>query len=127
MVSQACTRDYAYDRGKIDRIWVTDKERAALPPVGQAMTLDHSARGKSLYIGAHCVAIEGMPYDSTRALIDGLTEFATQQRYVCRHHWRPHDMIIWDNRTSLFSIATEKCYMAQTTIAGDTPIVTDAV
>ena len=86
-----------------------------------------SPRGKSLYIGAHCVAIEGMPYDSTRALIDGLTEFATQQRYLCRHHWRPHDTIIWDNRASLFSIAMEKYHMVQPTIAVDTPIVTDAV
>ena len=127
MVSQACTQDYAYGRGKIDRISVTDEERATLPPVGHARALDHIAQEKSLYIGAHCVAIEGMPYDSTRALIDGLTEFTTQQRYVCRHHWRPHDMIIWDNRASLFSIATEKCHMVQTTIAVDTPIVTDAV
>ena len=87
-------------RGKVDPNLVTDEERAALPPIRQAIVLDHGTRGKSLYIEAHCVEIEGIPSDKIHALIDELVEFASQERFVYRHHWRPHDMIMWDNRSS---------------------------
>jgi len=87
-------------RGKVDPNLVTDGERAALPPVRQAIVLDHGTRRKSLDIEAHCVEIEGIPSDKIHALIDELVEFATQERFVYRHHWRPHDMVMWDNRAS---------------------------
>ena len=118
--------DYAYGRSKIDPELVTPEERAAVPPVRQAMVLDHGVYGKSLYLGAHCAAIEGLDEAAGRALIDELMAFATRDRFIYSHPWRPHDMILWDNRAVLhratpFANATEKRLMVRTTIAGDGP------
>ena len=120
--------DYAYGRAKIDPNLVTAEERAAVPPVRQAMVLDHGDRRRSLYLGAHCASVEGMDQAEGRALIDRLMAFATQERFVYSHPWRPHDMILWDNRAVLhratpFANTTERRLMVRTTIAGDAPTV----
>lgn len=124
--------DYVYSRSKIDPNLVTDEERAAVPPVRQAMVIDHGAEfGKSLYLGAHAARIEGMPEDEGRALIDELMAFATQERFVYSHRWQPHDLILWDNRAVVhratpFESTTEKRLMVRTTIAGDAPTLVAA-
>lgn len=118
--------DYAYGRSKIDPNLVTDAERAAVPPVREAMVLDHGVHGKSLYLGAHAASVEGMNEAKGRALIDRLMDFAMQERFIYSHSWRPHDMILWDNRAVLhratpFASTTERRLMVRTTIAGDGP------
>lgn len=119
--------DYAYSRSKIDPNLVTDEERAAVPPVRQAMVIDHGPEfGKSLYLGAHAARMEGMEEAEGRALIDELMEFATQPRFVYAHKWHPHDLLLWDNRSVVhratpFESSTEKRLMVRTTIAGDAP------
>ena len=120
--------DYTYGRSKIDPNLVTSEERAAVPPVRQAMVLEHGRRGRSLYLGAHCASVEGMEQAEGRALIDRLMAFATQERFVYSHPWRPHDMILWDNRAVLhratpFASTTERRLMVRTTIAGDAPTI----
>lgn len=120
--------DYAFGRSKIDPALVTEDERRAVPPVRQAMVLDHGTYGKSLYLGAHCAAIEGWPEAEGRALIEELMAFATAQRFIYSHPWRAHDLILWDNRAVLhratpFASTSEKRLMVRTTIAGDRPTV----
>jgi alpha-ketoglutarate-dependent 2,4-dichlorophenoxyacetate dioxygenase len=120
--------DYAYGRAKIDPNLVTEEERAAVPPVRQAMVLDHGPHGRSLYLGAHCASVEGMGEAEGRALIDRLMDFATDRRFVYSHPWKPHDMILWDNRAVLhratpFASTAERRLMVRTTIAGDAPTV----
>lgn len=56
---------------------------------------------KALYVGGHCVAIEGMDDAEGRALIDALYDHATQDRFIYRHRWRRHDLVIWDNRCTM--------------------------
>jgi len=34
-------------------------------------------------------------------LVERLYTHATQARYVFRHHWRRHDLVIWDNRCTM--------------------------
>ena len=118
--------DYAYGRSKIDPDLVTDEERAVVPPVRQAMVLDHGAHGKSLYLGAHCAAVEGMDEAEGRALIDRLMAFADQPQFVYSHVWSAHDLILWDNlavlhRATPFASSAEPRRMVRTTIAGDGP------
>lgn len=118
--------DYAYGRSKIDPALVTAEERAAVPPVRQAMVLDHGRWGRSLYLGAHAARIEGMNETAGRALIDRLTGFATQPRFVYTHRWSPYDLILWDNRAVMhratpFRSSEEPRHMVRTTIAGDAP------
>ena len=118
--------DYSYGRSRIDPDLVTPEERQAVPPVRQAMVLDHGMHGKSLYLGAHCASVEGMDDAEGRALIDRLMDFAMQDRFVYSHPWRPHDMILWDNlsvlhRATPFASTREPRRMVRTTIAGDGP------
>ena len=128
---RVAVHDYAYGRSKIDPNLVTDEERRAVPPVRQAVVLDHGAWGKSLYLGAHCAAIEGVSETEGRALIDDLMAFAAQERFIYSHPWRPHDMIMWDNRAVLhratpFENTTERRHMVRTTVAGEGSTVPDA-
>ncbi|MEC8028315.1 MAG: TauD/TfdA family dioxygenase, partial [Pseudomonadota bacterium] len=117
---------------KIDPSLVTQAERDSLPPVRQAMVLDHGPElGKSLYLGAHAKAIEGMDAAASTALIEELMAFATQERFIYRHQWRPHDLLIWHNRTVLhratpFDGAREKRLMVRTTVAGEAPTLSAA-
>lgn len=124
--------DYGYSRGKVDPALVTEEERRAVPPVRQAMVLDHGpGLGRSLYIGAHAARVEGMEEADGRALIEELMAFATQDRFVYTHRWRPHDLVLWNNRAVLhratpFKGSTEPRHMVRTTIAGDGPTVAAA-
>ena len=45
--------------------------------------------------------IEGLSASESRLLLDALTAFATQDRYVYRHKWTKGDLVIWDNRCTL--------------------------
>lgn len=117
--------DFAWSRSRVDQTLMTDAERAAHPPVRQAMVLD-GPHGKALYLGAHAARIEGMADPDARALIDRLMAFATHDRFVYRHAWAPHDLVLWDNRAVLhratpFQSSNERRHMVRTTVAGDGP------
>ncbi len=56
---------------------------------------------KALYVGGHCTGVVGMDADEGAALVEALYAQATQDRYVFRHHWRRHDLVIWDNRCTM--------------------------
>jgi len=36
-----------------------------------------------------------------RAFLRGLTEHATQRKFVYAHVWKPHDLVMWDNRATM--------------------------
>ncbi len=56
---------------------------------------------KSLYLSAHIGGIVGWPVPEARAFIRDLTEHATQPQFVHAHAWRVHDLVMWDNRTTM--------------------------
>ena len=117
--------DFGWSRSRIDPALVTEAERAANPPVRQAVIVD-GPHGKALYLGAHARLIEGMDEAEGRALIDRLIAFGTQERFVYGHRWAPHDLILWDNRAVLhratpFLSRNERRHMVRTTVAGTEP------
>src|SRR5882762_10347818 len=78
------------------------EERAALPPVPQALVRVHpGSRRKTLYLAAHASHIVGWPFEQGRKLLEELTAFATQSRFVHRHRWEVGDLVVWDNRCTL--------------------------
>jgi alpha-ketoglutarate-dependent 2,4-dichlorophenoxyacetate dioxygenase len=80
----------------------SDEERAALPPVPQAIVRIHQGSGrKTLYLASHASHIIGWPIELGRALLDELISFATQPRFVYQHRWRAGDLVVWDNRCTL--------------------------
>lgn len=100
------------------------KERAAVPPVWHPMVRRHPESGrKSLYISSiYNDAIEGMGEEESRRLIEELSEFAAQPKYMYRHAWEPHDVLMWDNRCTVHAVTPydphERRVMHRTTIVG---------
>jgi len=129
--SLVAEHSFVYSRGLIGYDQFTDAERAAVPPVPQAVVRTHPATGrKSLYLGSHASHILGRPVDEGRALLRELLEFATRPQFVYRHVWRQHDLVMWDNRCVLHRGRPwdERRYrrvMHRTTVAGAGPTTVD--
>jgi alpha-ketoglutarate-dependent 2,4-dichlorophenoxyacetate dioxygenase len=63
-----------------------------------------------------------------RALLEELISFATQQRFVHRHHWRVGDLVVWHNRCTLhrarpYDDVRERRDMRRTTVEDSAPTV----
>lgn len=82
---------------------LSGEQKLRTPPVHHPVVRKHPVTGrKALYVGmAHTSHIVGMPVDEGRALVHELVEFATQPQFIHRHAWRPGDVLIWDNRSTL--------------------------
>ncbi len=101
------------------------EELATVPPVTHPLVRTHPVSGrKSIYLSPiYMEQIEGLSDAEARALIDDLTEWASQDRFVYRHKWRPDDVLMWDNRSTMhlvtpFDAATERRVMHRTTLLG---------
>ena len=79
-----------------------EDEMKRLPPVPQVLvrTIPQTGR-KSLFVASHAGRIYGMPDDEGRALIDELIAHTTQRQFVYTHRWRPHELVMWDNRCTM--------------------------
>ncbi len=74
-----------------------DAETTARHP----LALRHPLTGRTaLYLSTRdrCREVSGMTRDAAEQLIDELLEHSTRPTNVFRHAWRPHDVVIWDNR-----------------------------
>ena len=107
---------------------LTEEEKAEVPPVEHPLVRFHPNGQPSLYIGLHAEHIPGMGQDESRQLLDELVAFATQPRFVYRHHWTPRDLVIWDNRCTLHRALPyvplgKRRVMRRVTICGTGPAV----
>ena len=104
---------------------VTDRERAAFPPVRHPLVRVNPVNGrKSLFLGAHASHIEGMPVEEGRALLETLLDHVTQPQFCYRHEWTEGDLVIWDNRCVLhratpYDTTRHRRLMQRTTVSGD--------
>ena len=122
---KVCWHDYSYGRSKIDANLVTREEKKALPPVKQKLVLNNKKYVKSLYLGAHCSCIDGMPNDESQILLKKINHYTHNERFIYSHSWKPYDLIMWDNRAVLHRATPiqgkiEQRLMVRTTIAGET-------
>ena len=84
----------------------TEYELREHPPVPHPLARKHPATGRrSIYCGCHAWKIEGWAEADGRKLLDEMMDWIKQDRFVYRHKWRKHDLLIWDNRC-LFHAAT---------------------
>ncbi len=79
---------------------------------------------KTLYLSAHIGGIIGWPVPEARAFIRDLMEHATQRQFVYAHQWKPWDLVIWDNRTTMhrarrYNDLSDIRDMRRTTIRGE--------
>ena len=123
-----CEHSLIYSRELLGFDDLTEAERATMRPVRQVLTRTHPVSGrKSIYLASHIGTIIGWPIPEARAFIRDLTEHATQRRFVYAHHWRPFDLVMWDNRCTMHRVrrydATQIRDMRRTTVAGTAPTV----
>ncbi len=80
----------------------TEEEQKRLPPVPQVFvrTIPQNGR-KSLYVASHAGRIWGMSDAEGRALIDEMIAHVTQCQFIYSHRWRPHELVMWDNRCTM--------------------------
>ena len=98
------------------------------PPVDHPLVRTHPETGaKTLYIGNHASHIQGMPEAEGEALLLELLQHATQPQFVYTHHWRPGDLVMWDNRCLLhralanYEMTKERRVLHRTVVTGSVP------
>lgn len=83
--------------GMKDSDWTADATHRR-PPVDHPLVRTNPRTGrKALYLASHASHVLGLPIDEGRALIEELTDHATQRKYVYAHPWQPADLVMWDD------------------------------
>ncbi len=96
------THDRFHSRIKSGFTDFTEEDYKLTPPVPHPLVTTHPVTGrKSLLLGSHVSAIDGMTEAEAEALVAELTEFCEQPQFVYAHSWTPGDIIVWDNRSTL--------------------------
>ncbi|HEY3918045.1 MAG TPA: TauD/TfdA family dioxygenase [Stellaceae bacterium] len=81
---------------------IRPNEREAMPGTVQPLVRIHARTGrKSLVLASHAMRVVGLPDPEGRALLDQLTKFAIQDRFVYSHRWSAGELVIWDNRCTM--------------------------
>lgn len=120
---------FAYSRRQRDLPPLPNDEQALVPPVEHPLVRRHSDGRQSLYVSTtYMERIVGCNDAESRTLIDELMAWATQDRFIYRHRWQPHDVLMWDNRWTIhvvepFDHGRERRVMHRTTIAGNEPVM----
>ena len=116
---------YDYDNASMKR---GTKPREGIPSYWHPIVRTHPATGrKALYVNRlMTVAIEGLPDAEGEAVLDALFDHQEQPQFIYEHIWRPHDLLMWDNRCTLHArtdfSATERRLMRRLTILGEKPV-----
>ena len=107
---------------------MTDEQRLAKPPVDQPIVRTHPETGrKCIYLGDHAEYIVGMLYATGRALIEELNSLAVHADLTYEHHWRPGQLLVWDNRclmhrATAYDAATQGRVIRRCTVLGEVPV-----
>jgi alpha-ketoglutarate-dependent 2,4-dichlorophenoxyacetate dioxygenase len=100
-----CEHSQIYSREQLGFTEYRPEERTMMAPVRHRLVRTHPVTGrKSLFLSAHIGGIVGWPMPEARAFIRDLAEHATQPRFVYSHKWTQHDLVIWDNRTTMHRV-----------------------
>ena len=94
---------YFMETREYGRMTLSAELKAENPDVFHPLIRVHPANGRrALWPSTGTVKeVVGMPNPEGLQLIDGLVEFATQDRFVYRHKWQVGDVLVWDNRCTL--------------------------
>jgi alpha-ketoglutarate-dependent 2,4-dichlorophenoxyacetate dioxygenase len=100
-----CEHSLIFSRAQLGFENYKPEELAAMKPVRHRLVRVHPVTGaKSLFLSAHIGKILGWPQPEAMAFIRDLMEHATQPAFVYSHRWTQHDLVIWDNRTTMHRV-----------------------
>jgi taurine dioxygenase len=109
----------------LDQGQVRDMKNAN-PRIAQPVVRVHSETGrKALYVSeALATDIVGMTKAESNAILDFLFRHQTRIEFTYRHNWRPHDIVMWDNRCTLHLAVPDNDHkqprvMYRTTLTGE--------
>lgn len=107
-------------------------EAAQLPHARHPLVRRHHDGRCSLMLSPpYMDRIDGLTPEQTRSLVEELTAWATQDRFVMRHRWQPGDLLAWDNRSTMhrvmpYDIASQGRVMRGASLAGIDDVVPGA-
>ena len=119
----------AHSRAQIAPNLMSNAFRRDTPPVNQRLVRTIPETGKkALLVGSYTTRVHGLPIEEGKALLKALLEWSTQPRFVYRHTWCVHDLVVYDNRCCLhrgrsWDRGKYKRVLHRTTLAGDGPTV----
>ena len=97
-----------------------------LDPVVHPLVRRHpSTKKPSLFLSPHTmVSIQNYDNKKGRELLNQLIDHSTQPKYVYKHSWNNHDIVMWDNRCTMHSVEpfdnnNIKRIMHRVTLVGD--------
>jgi alpha-ketoglutarate-dependent 2,4-dichlorophenoxyacetate dioxygenase len=97
-----CEHSLVYSRAAIGFTDLSPEEIEAFRPVRQPLVRIHPETGRrSLFLASHAGAIVGWTIPEARMFLRDLTEHATRPEFVYSHEWRPYDLVVWDNRSTM--------------------------
>lgn len=89
----------------------------------------HAETGrKSLFINRGFTShLADFDPEESQALLGFLLNHSEQPEFIYRHRWRPHDMVIWDNRCVMHRAIADypdghRRHLHRTTVIGERPI-----
>jgi taurine dioxygenase len=110
-----------------DRPQLDGAQAASVPPVVHPMVRVHPGNQQpALFVNeGFTTRVLGLPSEESDALLQHLFRHSTEPRFIYRHHWRPHDLVFWDNRSTMH-LATgcpddQPRTLYRTTVQGDRP------
>jgi taurine dioxygenase len=117
----------AYDYDNASTLRGT-KLRDGVPSCWHPIVRTHPATAKkALYVNRlMTLEIEGMSQPESEELLNTLFNHQERREFIYEHIWRPHDLILWDNRCTLHArtdfSANERRLLRRLTILGERPI-----
>lgn len=82
-----------------------EDELGRLPRAVHPLVRRHSDGRRSIFLSPpYMEAILGWDETEARRLIEMLTEWATQERFLYVHRWRQGDLVMWDNAWTMHKV-----------------------
>lgn len=107
---------------------LTEAQLKEVPAVEHPVVRVHPATGrKALFVSeGFTTHVVGLPEEEGRDLLARLFEHQARPEFLYRHAWRPHDLVMWDNRATMH-LATGcpphlRRTLYRTTVKGDRPV-----
>jgi taurine dioxygenase len=107
---------------------IDESTAAKVPPVIHPVVRAHPlTKRPALFVNeGFTTRIIELPEAESRALLDRLFAHTVEPRFLYRHQWRAHDLVFWDNRSTMHLAtgcpASERRTLFRTTVRGDRPL-----